>query len=306
MAEFLSTTVNALLVAGLYATMSYGLTLIWGVMKIINLSHAGVLMLGAYATLLLSDGLHIDPLLTVPLTAVVFFLVGMAIERVLVRPLAGAPPITTLLLLFGLWLVMQNLAYSLFTGDTRSVLTPYSRSNVPLGPVVVPVTWLVVFALGLLILLLLQVFLSRTLLGSAIRALAQDRDACRLVGIDIDRVSMVAFGLGIALAAVAGALLSLLFSFNPEFGGPFQLKSFAIIVLGGLESFVGVAIAAVVVALAEQWSVLFMPAALQNVVAFVILVVALVVLPGGIMGALRQIRWRPGLARRAQGAGGPS
>src|ERR671932_2678441 len=103
MAEFLSTTVNAILVAGLYATMSYGLTLIWGVMKIINLSHAGVLMLGAYSTLVLSGGLHVDPLLTVPVTAVVFFLVGMAIERVLVRPLAGAPPITTLLLLFGLW-----------------------------------------------------------------------------------------------------------------------------------------------------------------------------------------------------------
>ena len=135
------------------------------------------------------------------------------------------------------------------------------------------------------------------MLGSAIRALAQDRDACRLVGIDAERAGMVAFGLGTALAGVAGALLSLLFSFSPEFGGPFQLKSFAIIVLGGLESFVGVALAALIVALAEQWSVAVMPAALQNVVAFVILVVALVVLPGGIMGALRQLNWRPALGR---------
>jgi branched-chain amino acid transport system permease protein len=291
MNEFLSTTVNAILLAGVYATMSYGLALIWGVMKIINLSHAGVLMLGAYSTLWLKDVLRIDPLLTLPITAAGFFLVGMAIERLLVRRLASAPPISTLLLLFGLWLVMQNFAYSMFTGDTRSVLTAYSQSNARFGPLIIPVTWLIVFVAGLFILALLQYFLTRTMLGSAIRALAQDQEACRLVGINVEGASMVAFGLGTALAAVAGALLSLLYSFNPEFGGTFQLKSFAIIVLGGLESFVGVAIAAVVVALAEQWSVTFTRAALQNVVAFVVLVVALVVLPGGIMGALRQVSW---------------
>jgi branched-chain amino acid transport system permease protein len=296
-ADFLSTTVNAILVAGVYATMSYGLALIWGVMKIINLSHAGVLMLGAYSTWWLNRTTGVDPLLTMPVTGAGFFLVGMAIERLLVRRLANAPPISTLLLLFGLWLVMQNFAYSAFTGDTRSVLGPYSQSNAQFGPLTIPLTWLIVFVAGLVILALLQFFLTRTMLGSAIRALAQDRDACRLVGIDVERASMVAFGLGTALAAVAGALLSLLFSFNPEFGGPFQLKSFAIIVLGGLESFVGVAIAAVIVALAEQWSVAFMPAALQNVVAFVVLVVALVVLPGGIMGALRNVNWPPFASR---------
>jgi branched-chain amino acid transport system permease protein len=296
-ADFLSTTVNAILVAGVYATMSYGLALIWGVMKIINLSHAGVLMLGAYSTWWLNRATGVDPLLTMPVTGAGFFLVGMAIERLLVRRLANAPPISTLLLLFGLWLVMQNFAYSAFTGDTRSVLGPYSQSNAQFGPLTIPLTWLIVFVAGLVILALLQFFLTRTMLGSAIRALAQDRDACRLVGIDVERASMVAFGLGTALAAVAGALLSLLFSFNPEFGGPFQLKSFAIIVLGGLESFVGVAIAAVIVALAEQWSVAFMPAALQNVVAFVVLVVALVVLPGGIMGALRNVNWPPFASR---------
>jgi branched-chain amino acid transport system permease protein len=298
MTEFLGTTVNAILLAGVYATMSYGLALIWGVMKIINLSHAGVLMLGAYSTLWLTSALRVDPLLTVPVTAAGFFLVGMAIDRVLVRRMANAPPISTLLLLFGLWLVMQNFAYSVFTGDTRSVLTSYSQSNVRIGPLIIPVTWLIVFIAGLMILMLLQVFLTRTMLGSAIRALAQDRDACRLVGVDVERASMVAFGLGTTLAAVAGALLSLLYSFNPEFGGTFQLKSFAIIVLGGLESFVGVAIAAIVVALAEQWSVTFTRAALQNVVAFVVLVVALIVMPGGIIGALRQVSW-PRFAARS-------
>ncbi|HEY7060435.1 MAG TPA: branched-chain amino acid ABC transporter permease [Chloroflexota bacterium] len=293
MPELASTTVNAILVAGLYATMSYGLALIWGVMKIINLSHAGVLMLGAYSTWWLTNTLHVDALLTLPITALLFFGLGMVIERLLVRRLADAPPITTLLLLFGLWLVLQNFAYSAFTGDTRSVLTPYSQSNLRFGPLVVPVTWLITFVIGLVILVLLQQFLTRTMLGSAIRALAQDRDACRLVGIDTERVNMVAFALGTMLAAVAGALLALLFSFSPEFGGPFQLKSFAIIVLGGLESLVGVAVAALIVALAEQWSVAFIPAALQNVVAFVILVVALVCLPNGIMAALRQVEWRP-------------
>src|SRR5919202_1978632 len=232
MAEFLSTTVNAILVAGLYATMSYGLALIWGVMKIINLSHAGVLMLGAYSTWWLTNTLGLDALATLPITAVAFFLLGMVVERVLVRRLTDAPPITTLLLLFGLWLVLQNLAYSLFTGDTRAVLTPYSQSNLRLGALVIPVTWLITFGIGLVILALLQQFLTRTMLGSAIRALAQDRDACRLVGIDTEHVNMVAFGLGTMLAAVAGALLALPFSFSPEFGGPFQLQSLPLIALG--------------------------------------------------------------------------
>ena len=292
MADLLNLTVNAILVAGLYATMSYGLALIWGVMKIINLSHAGVLMLGAYSTYWLASVLGANPLATIPLTALVFFVFGMAVERVLVRRLVGAPPITTLLLLFGLWLVMQNFAYSAFTGDTRSVLTPYSQTNFHLGPITISLIWLMVFAVGLAILAGLQLFLSRTMMGRAVRALAQDREACHLVGIDTERISMVAFGLGTALAAVAGALLSLLFSFSPDFGGPLQLKSFAIIVLGGVDSFVGVAIASLLIALVEQWSVVFMPAALQNVVAFVILVGALVVLPGGIAGAVRQVEWR--------------
>jgi branched-chain amino acid transport system permease protein len=290
MRDAISITLNAVLLAGLYATMSYGLALIWGVMRVINLAHAGLIMLGAYATYWLFATFHLDPLLSLPIVAAVFLGFGMAIERVLVRPLAGAPAISTLLLLFGVWLVLQNAGYFVFTGDTRAILTSYTYARVELGGgVALAVPWLAVFAASVIVLIAVQAFLSRTYLGKAIRAAAQEREACQLVGIDVRAVNTFAFGLGSALAAVGGSLLSLLYPFNPEFGGTQQLKAFCIIVLGGMQSFVGVALGALVLALAEAWSVhLGLQAALQNVVSFVLLVVALLVMPQGLIGLVRR------------------
>ena len=281
---------SALLVAGLYATMSYGLALIYGVLKIINLANAGVLMLGAYVTWWMWSALHVDPLLA-PLAIVpAFFVLGVIIERTLVRRVLGQDPIVSLLLLFGLWLVLQNLAYLIWTGDTRSIETPFIDSSLVLGAFQVAWPRVYVFVAGAVALVALQLFLTRTQLGRAIRAVAQDRDAAKLAGIDVDRVMGIAFGIGIALAGFAGSLLSLLFSFNPDFGRTLSLKSFCIIVLGGLDSFVGVAFGAISLALAEAFGVRYMPASLQNLISFVVLVVVLVVFPKGIAGIVRSLR----------------
>ena len=282
--------VSALMVAGLYASASYGLALIYGVMKIINLANAGTLMLGAFTTWALWQWTGLDPIVSVVLVAPLFFGLGALIEVVLVRRVSGQPPIVSLLLLFGVWLVMQSVAYIVFGGDTRGVVPAYVQATFHVGEVVISITRLAVFLAGVAILVALELFLRRSFLGRAIRALAQDRDACALVGIDTQRVSMIAFGLGTALAGVAGSLLTLIFSFDPDFGRVLQLKSFTIIVLGGLESILGVAFASFVLALAENLTVTLSKPALENLVSFVVLVVVLVVMPGGLAALLRRRR----------------
>lgn len=285
--DSLSTLVSAILVAGLYATMSYGLALIYGVLKIINMAHAGFLMFGAYVTWWLYDAYGWNPLLAPLVIVPAFFVVGMLLERTLVKRVLDQEPIISLLLLFGVWLVLQNFAYALFTGETRSINTPFVSASLHFGALDVPVARLYVFGAGVVALVILQLFLTRTQLGRAIRSTAQDRDAARLVGIDVDWVNAIAFGVGIALAGLAGSLLALLFPFNPDFGRTLLLKSFCIIVLGGLDSFAGVALGALVLALAESFAVRYMPASMQNLISFVVLVVVLVAFPKGIAGLLR-------------------
>lgn len=288
--DLLTTLVSALLVAGLYAVMSYGLALIYGVLKIINLANAGLLMLGAYVTWWLWSAFHLDPLLAPLIVVPLFFAFGVLLEVTLVRRVIDREPIVSLLLLFGLWLVLQNVSYLIWTGDTRSIDTKFIDATLDVGPLRLAWPRVYVFVAGALTLWALTAFLSKTHAGRAIRAVAQDRDAAKLVGIDVGRVNALAFGLGVALTGFGGSLLSLLFSFNPDFGRALSLKSFCIVVLGGLDSFAGVAFGSLALALAEGFGLRYMPAALQNLISFVVLVVVLIVFPKGIAGLIRSLR----------------
>jgi branched-chain amino acid transport system permease protein len=249
---------------------------------VINVSHAGFLMLGAFLTLTYFQQWRLDPVVAAFVNLPVFFVLGWAVYRGLVRRVASALPIASLLLLFGLWLVIQNLAVSIWGGEDQSIVTAYTYKAITLYGFRVPLTRLIVFGVALVALSLLHFALGHTYIGKALRATVQDPVAGLLVGIDTERISAVAFGLGTAFAGFAGSLLTLLFSFNPDFGGAFQLKSFTIIVLGGLESLAGVMAGAAVLAFTESYAVLFMRASLQNVIAYALLVVALVVMPGGL------------------------
>ena len=281
--------ISALMVAGLYATMSYGLALIYGVMKLINLANAGSMMLASFVTFFLWQTFGLDPLVSVLIVAPLFFVIGAGIETVFVRRVTNEKPVISLLLLFGILLVMQAGASFFLGGDVRSVRPAYIQEVIRIGEVTIAYNRLLVFISGVVILVGLELFLRRTFLGRAIRALAQDRDACRLAGIDVERVSMIAFGLGTALAGAAGALLTLVFPFDPTNPyGVLQLKSFTIIVLGGLESIPGVAIAAFVLAAAENITVTVSKPQLENLVSFVLLVVVLVVMPGGLAALIRR------------------
>jgi branched-chain amino acid transport system permease protein len=280
--NLISVCITSILTAGLYAIMSYGLAIIYGVMKVVNLSNAGFLMMGAFMALVYSQAWHLDPIAGAFLNLPLFFLAGVGVYVLLVRRVRRALPIASLLLLFGLWLVLQNVALAVWGSEDQSIITRYTYTALPLFDFRIALTRLVVFAVALAVMGVLHLVLNHTYVGKALRATVQDPQAALLAGIDTERISALAFGIGTAFAGFAGGLMTLLFSFTPDFGGPFQLKSFTIIVLGGLENLAGVTIGAAILAFAESFAVLFMRASLQNVVAYALLVVALIVMPGGV------------------------
>jgi branched-chain amino acid transport system permease protein len=284
--DLLNLLIAALLQAGVYAAMSVGMTIIYGVMKIVNLAHAGFLMLGAYFVYELYARFHIDPLLGVLLAFPAFFLIGMSVHWLLVRriPTSDQPTLPSLLLLFGLWLVLQNLGYVVWGNSDRAILTPRTLDVLQIGPISFPTVRLVVFAAALASLGGLEFVLHKTWFGRAVRALMQNSDAGRIVGVNVERTARIAFGVGIAFAGAAGGLLAMIYSFSPDFGGPFLLRSFVIIVLGGLESFAGVAVGSVILAVVETFCILVLPANYQPAIAFSLLVLALIVLPEGVAG----------------------
>jgi branched-chain amino acid transport system permease protein len=284
--RFVDLAVSAVLLAGLYATMAYGLGIIYGVLRVVNLAHGGVIMAGAYLGWILHRSLGLDPYLSIPIVVVATFLLGVAMYRVLVRHLprgaAGGP--ASLLLLFGAWLVLRNVAYLLFTGNDHAIRTAYSTLSVPFLGSRVSVNRLAVLVIALVTPALLHALLRRTYLGKAIRAVAQNADSCTLVGIDVERVYGVTFGIGTALAGLAGLLSATLFSFIPGFGAGELLKSFVVVVLGGLGSVFGTFLAALILAVVEVFAILVLPSYLTAAVGFVMLVLVLVVRPGGLFG----------------------
>lgn len=289
MQQFVSVLVDSLLAAGLYATMAYGLAVIYGVMRIINLAHAGMMMLGAYVTFALFTRFSLDPFLGLMVVGPLFFAFGVVLYSIFGRRMAGsgsAPSIESLLLLFGVWLVLQNTAYIIWTGDTQSILTSYTMKSMKIAGVRVGLPSVYVFLASVASLVFLNVLLTRTYLGKAIRAVTQNRDAARLSGVNANRISAMAFGLGTAFAGIAGGMLSTLMAFTPDFGRSFLLKAFCIIVLGGMESVTGVAAGALVLALLENGLAVYtsVPTSLQDAVSFAMLFVALVALPRGLPG----------------------
>ncbi|GAC1338946.1 MAG: branched-chain amino acid ABC transporter permease [Myxococcales bacterium] len=286
MSHALDLVLSAVLLAGLYATMSYGLGLIYGVLRIVNLNHGGLIMAGAYCGWVLYTRFGIDPYLAIPIVVVLSFFAGIAIYRGLVRhlPRGAAGGVQSLLLLFGVWLVLRNVAYRLFTGNDVAIRTSYSTRALQIGTASISVNRVAVFCIALVTLAVLHVLLRKTQFGKAIRAVAQNADSCTLVGIDVERVYALTFGIGSALAGLAGLLGGTIFAFNPQYGAGELLKSFVVVVLGGLGSVAGTAAAALVLATVEVFAILVLPSYLTTAVGFVLLVLVLVFRPGGLFG----------------------
>ena len=291
--EYLDLLLKALLLAGVYSAMAVGMTVVYGVMKIVNLAHAGFLMLGAYFALEMYERFHIDPVLGSVLALPAFFVFGMIVHKVLIRwlPKSDTPTLASLLLMFGFWLVLQNVGYLVWGNEDRSILTPLTLSSVQIGQISVPKVNLIVFACAVVCMLFLQVLFRSTWFGRSMRALIQNPYAAQIVGVDDEKTARLTFGVGTAFAGFAGALLGMLYSFSPDFGRQFLLRSFVIIVLGGLDSVSGVALGAVVLAVVETFSIIKVPASYQPAISFALLVVVLLVMPKG-LASLFNRKWR--------------
>jgi len=274
--------VSGVLSGALYALVALGLALIFGVMRVINIAHGPLLMLGAYVTFFLYSRLGLNPYLTVPVAMAALFVVGVLLQRTLVFRVVDAPELSSLLLTFGISIALVNLAQNLFTSDLRAV--EYLTESWSVGPLSVSKARVIafVFALGLTGGAFL--FLKTTRLGKAIRATSQSREVALVCGIDVGRIHMLTFGLASALAAAGGALLAVIVAIQPEMGGVWTFKSFLVIVLGGAGNYPGALLGGLLLGLVEQLSSLFLTTQLSEVVAYVLLVLVLLVRPSGLLG----------------------
>ena len=277
---------DSVLLGGLYCLMAVGLALAFGVTRIINFAHGEFIMLGAYATYLLATRAGIDPLLGLPITAAIVAFVAFVVFKLTLERALDAPHINQILLLFGVGLILQNLAALAFTGDERSVTTSYSLAAGSFLDITVPYGRLVAFAVSLTLTLGLLVWLRKSELGRSVQAVAQRPDAAQLVGINVTKMYMLSFVVSAALGAATGAMVSFLLTITPFMGFHMLVKGFAIVVLGGLGSIAGTLIAAFLLAFAETGVAYYVPegGGWAEGVALIVLFVVLILRPRGILG----------------------
>jgi branched-chain amino acid transport system permease protein len=276
--------INGILLGGLYAIMALGLALVWGVLNIVNLAHGAFIMLGAYLAWHLYHYLGIDPFLGLPITAIVMFGVGYAVQRGILNLVVRAPMFNTLLITFGMEVVLTYLAQLAFSADFRTINPSYAGSNVALGPVVVPTVRLAAFGVAIALTIAMWLFLLRTKLGRAIRATAQNLVAARLYGVEPRHLYAMTFGIGIGLAGVAGGLYGTVSQINPYIGATLTAKCFAIAIIGGLDNPLGVIVGGLVLGIIESLAVLYIGATFADVASFGVLVLVLIIRPSGLLG----------------------
>lgn len=287
MIVFLQSMLSGILVGGIYALMGIGLTMIFGVMRVTNFAHGELLMLGMYATWLVFTFLHLDPFLSIVLVAPALFLWGALLQKVFINRVLNALPQNQILLTIGLGLIMSNSVMLMFTSDYRILTTTYSSSSYQLGGLSISQPLLYAFIITVVITAALYWFLLKTDTGQAIRATAQDRDAAQLMGINVRRMSVLAFGIGSALAGTAGALISPTYYIFPQVGSTFTLKAFVIVVLGGMGSVVGATLGGIIVGLTESLAAVYVASGLKELVVFVLFLALLLFKPAGLLGKTR-------------------
>jgi branched-chain amino acid transport system permease protein len=275
---------NGVLLGGLYALMALGLALVWGVLNIVNLAHGALIMVGGYVVYYLFTGAHIDPFVALPVAAVVLFVIGYAIERGILNLVISAPMFITLLITFGLEVVLTYLAQLFFSADYRTINPPYAGSNFELAGVTVPWVQLYAFIIAVALTLLMWLFLSRTRLGRGIRAASQNLVAARLYGVEPRNIYAFTFGLGAALAGVAGGLYGMVSQLNPYIGANLTMKSFVIAIIGGLDNPLGVIVGGLFLGIVESLTALYIGPTYRDAVSFGILVLVLIVRPQGLLG----------------------
>jgi branched-chain amino acid transport system permease protein len=276
---------NGVTTGAVYALIALGLTLIYGVLHIINFAHGASLMVALYAVYLLKRHLGIDPYLALPLVVPAMFALGYALQRVVINRASHGKDENILLVTLGLSIVLENLALMVFKSDTRTIETAYTLTTVQIGPAFIALPKLVAFGGALVASALLLLIVTRTDLGRAIRAVAREKQGARLVGIDVEHVYAMCFGIGLACLGAAACFLLPAYYVNPQVGSGFVLVAFTIVVLGGMGSFAGALLGGLLIGVVESLSGLLLGESLGQIGIFAIFIAVLLLRPQGLFGA---------------------
>ena len=280
-----ASVLNGLTTGAVYALVALGLTLIYGVLHIINFAHGALLMVALYAVYWLKVGLGVDPYLALPLVVPAMFALGYLLQRGIINRASHGRDENILLVTLGLSIVLENLALMAFRSDTRSIDTAYTLSTLQIGPAFISVPKLVALAGALVFSALLMALITRTDLGRAIRAVAKEKQGARLMGIDVEHVYAMSFGIGLACLGAAACFLLPAYYVNPQVGAGFVLVAFTIVVLGGMGSFAGALLGGLLIGVVESIGGLYLGESLGQIGIFVIFIGVLLFRPQGLFGA---------------------
>lgn len=283
----LQTCLSGLFMGSVYALIAIGFTLVFGVTNIVNFAHGHLVMGAMFVTYLLFKTANVDPYMSLIVVLPLFFALGALLYAVVIQRIVEAPHSAHMMVTLGLLIFFENVANFFFGSDLRGITTTYTTSSFIVGDISIPIARLGAAAVSLAAVVLLALFLHRTSLGKAIRASANNREGAALVGIDVGRVYLIAFSLGTAAAALAGAVIMPFSLVSPFVGGEFILKAFVIAVLGGLGSVAGALVGGLLIGFVEALSSLYISASLGNAIVFAILIAVLLYRPWGIFGQAR-------------------
>jgi len=278
---------NGVLLGGIYTLVAVGLTLIYGVLHIINFAHGSLLMIAMYAVYYLLMKWKIDPYASLPFMVLGMFVLGYCLYRWVVGRFSRGKDENILLITLGLAIIIENLALAIFKGDSLTITVPYSDMMVELGPALVPVPKLVSFVAAMILCGILALVMRKTDMGRAIRAIAKERHGARLVGIDVEKMFAVSYGIGLACLGAAASLLMPMFYVSPSVGNVFVIVAFTIVVLGGMGSFLGAMVGGLIIGITESLGGLYLGEALGQIGISLIFILILLLKPTGLFGSAR-------------------
>jgi branched-chain amino acid transport system permease protein len=284
----LQSIVSGILMGGVYSLTAIGLTLIFGVMRIINFAHGSFMMLGMFTTYWLFILLGIHPYLSLLISIPVLFVFGLFVERFLIAPVLNAPQHNQLLLTLGISLFIENFALFLWSPNFRTLDIGYLNKAATVGTVMISFPKVIAFLFAILLTGLLYYFLKNTDLGKAIRASSEEKEGALTVGINLKRIYYVAFGIGTACVGAAGTLTATFFYVNPHVGGIFVITAFVVVVLGGMGNIIGALVGGIIIGLAESVGAAFLPGQLKQFIIYFIFILVLLFKPEGLFGRSRE------------------
>ena len=285
---FLQQVLNGLVIGSVYVLIALGLTLLWGILDIPNFAHGNLYMIGAYVTCVFVNQYLFGFFTAMIISMFIIAGVGILTEMLVFRPLRGTAPINYLIAALGLFVSLETIALLIWTPDPRVIETPFTQKVIAFMDLRITVQRLMIISVTIILIALLYLFVKKTMMGKAMRAMAQNREAAALLGINISRVSVISFAIASALAAAAGSLIGPIFQVYPTMGGIPIVKAFVIIILGGMGSIPGAILGGYILGCAEGLGAGYVSTAYKDAIGFGILIIVLMVKPSGIFGEVKR------------------